>query len=103
MKVGWFVCYTFGFPPFEFVEGDGCRGLDTEDPAEVLVDEVWERKIMEMVDNKVEDEVIDMSTRQRRWRNPFYEKTRTKLKSSEIIPIDMKGALSHPLTMSPLQ
>ena len=69
----------------------------------MLVDYVWERMIMEMVDNKVEGEVIDVSTRQRRWRNLFYEKTRTKLNCSEIIPIDMKGALSHPLTMSPLQ
>ena len=55
------------------MEGDGCCGLEPEDPAEV-VDEVWERMIMEMVDNKVEGEVIDMSTRQRRWRNPFMGK-----------------------------
>ena len=56
------------------MEGDGCCGLEPEDPAEV-VDEVWERMIMEMVDNKVEGEVIDMSTRQGRWRNPIYEET----------------------------
>ena len=72
MKVCWFVCYTFGFLPFEFLlhpqrllKVDTCHGLDTEDPAEV-VGEVWERMILEMVDNKVEGEVIDMSTRQRR-------------------------------------
>ena len=44
------------------MEGDGCCGLEPEDHAEV-VDEVWERMTMEMVDNKVEGEVIDESTR----------------------------------------
>ena len=66
MKVGWFVCYTFGFPPFEFLPHPQ-RLLKVMAAVDWIPRTLlrfwlmrcgWDRMIMEMVDNKMEKSIL---------------------------------------------